>query len=307
MTEQLIKKIAEKNNPTVVGLDPTLEMMPEGLKNRMFELYGKTPKAVAEMFIEFNAAIMDAVVDIVPAVKPQIAMYERYGLEGIRAYMETTRLAKEKGFVVIGDIKRGDISSTAEAYAAHLGGVDIAGERFDTWNEDIITIAPYLGSDGITPFCKRLSDENKGIFVLVVTSNPSSSELQCLISDGKPIYEHMGALVEAWGEPYRSTAGYSRVGAVVGATHPEQGALLRKLMPHTFFLLPGYGAQGATGKDIKGMFDKDGGGAIVNSSRGIIAAYKKDARFGEDFALAARESAITMQKDLSENIFGGRV
>lgn len=298
MIDALLKKIEEKNNPTVVGLDPTLDMIPSGLKAEMIETYGKTPKAVAEMFLTFNKSIMDSVADIVPSVKPQIAMYEKYGLEGIRAYLETVEYAKEKGLIVIGDIKRGDISSTAAAYAAHIEGTEIEGESFDLWKEDWVTINPYLGIDGIQPFIDACNKQDRGIFVLVKTSNPSSSQLQDILVGDKTIYETVASLVEEWGAQSMGTMGYSRIGAVVGATHKEQGAQLRKLMPHTFFLVPGYGAQGGTGADLKGFFDKDGVGCIVNSSRGIIAAYKKNDKFGENVGEAAREAALEMKADL---------
>lgn len=299
MIDALMKKIDEMNNPTVVGLDPTLEMMPAGLKAEMYEKYGKTPKAVANMFVKFNKEIIDSVYDIVPAVKPQIAMYEKYGIEGLNAYLETIEYAKSKGMIIIGDIKRGDISSTAAAYAAHIGGTDIEGENFDLWKEDWITINPYLGVDGIQPFIDECNKMDRGMFVLVKTSNPSSSQLQDIVVDGQTIYEKVAGLVEEWGQQSMGTLGYSRVGAVVGATHREQGAKLRKLMPHTFFLVPGYGAQGGTGADLKDFFDKDGKGCIINSSRGIIAAYKKNPeKYGENVGAAARDAALLMKEDL---------
>ncbi|MBN7771968.1 orotidine-5'-phosphate decarboxylase [Clostridium aminobutyricum] len=298
MIDALLKKIEEMNNPTVVGLDPTLDMIPSGLKAEMMEQYGKTPRAVAEMFLTFNKCIMDSVYDIVPSVKPQIAMYEKYGLEGIRAYLETIEYAKEKGLIVIGDIKRGDISSTAAAYAAHIEGTQIEEEYFDLWKEDWVTLNPYLGIDGIQSFIDACNKKDRGIFVLVKTSNPSSSQLQDILVGDKTIYETVAELVEEWGSQSMGTMGYSRVGAVVGATHKEQGEQLRKRMPHTFFLVPGYGAQGATGADLRGFFDKEGKGCIVNSSRGIIAAYKKNEKFGEDIGAAAREAALEMKADL---------
>lgn len=298
MIDVLMKKIEKLNNPTVVGLDPTIEMMPAGLKNEMFEKYGKTPEAVANMFLKFNKEIVDSVCDIVPAVKPQIAMYEKYGIQGINAYLESIEYAKSKGMVIIGDIKRGDISSTAAAYAAHIGGTDIDGAEFDPWKEDWVTINPYLGIDGIQPFIDACNKKNRGVFVLVKTSNPSSSQLQDIVVDGKTIYETVAGLVEEWGQQSMGTMGYSRIGAVVGATHKEQGEKLRKIMPHTFFLVPGYGAQGGTGADLKGFFDKDGRGCVVNSSRGIIAAYKKNEKYGEAVGEAARDAALAMKADL---------
>ena len=257
------------------------------------------------MFYEFNRSLIDALCDIVPAVKPQIAMYERYGLDGIEAYLKTIAYAREKGMFVIGDIKRGDIASTAAAYAGHIGGVDVEGVHFDPWKEDAVTINPYLGYDGIKPFREICEKQGKMLFILVKTSNPSSSELQDVMTDdGRILYERTGDLVADWGEGLVGKYGYSRIGAVVGATNKAQGEALRHRLPHTFFLVPGYGAQGASGSDIGGFFDTDGRGCIVNSSRGIIAAYKKSDRFGEaDFASAAREAALSMKKDITENIF----
>ena len=308
MIDLLIKKIKETGNPTVVGLDPTLVMIPNYLKKEMFEKYGKTPKAVAEMFVEFNRLIIDATCDLIPAVKPQIAMYEKYGLDGLDAYIRTCDYARSKGLVVIGDIKRGDIGSTAEAYAGHIDGCDIEGEHFDLWKEDYITINPYLGVDGIEPFLKVLRKDEKGIFVLVRTSNPSSGELQDKMMVDTYMYNQVADLVSKWGEDTIGEYGYSKVGAVVGATHPIQGVELRKRMPHTFFLVPGYGAQGGKGADLKGFFDENGVGCIVNSSRGIIAAYKKDAliadveNVGPEFAEASRRAVIAMKEDL-QNAF----
>lgn len=304
MIDRLIDLIIKKENPTVVGLDPTLAMIPTFLKEESVSKHGKTPKAVAEMFVAFNCGIIDAVCDLVPAVKPQIAMYECFGIEGLSAYLRTVEYAKEKGLVVVGDIKRGDISSTAEAYAAHIGGTVILGESFDLWKEDSITINPYLGTDGIEPFLKVCRTADRGIFVLVKTSNPSSSELQDLLVDGEPLYLHTADLVETWGADTIGRYGYSKVGAVVGATHKEQGKALRARMPHTFFLVPGYGAQGGTGEDLRGYFDKEGLGILVNSSRGITAAYQgkdwlaKDPN-GRGFADAAREAVLRMKNDLS--------
>jgi orotidine-5'-phosphate decarboxylase len=303
MIDRLMDKIDKMGNPTVIGLDPAYDMMPQAIREEMLERYGKTAKAAAEMFLRFNQEIIDQVYDLVPAVKPQIAMYEQYGIEGLTAYMETVAYAKGKGLMVIGDIKRGDIASTAAAYAAHLSGAVVEGTRLDLWNEDAVTLNPYLGFDGIEPFIGPCNTYDKGIFVLVKTSNPSGKELQDLVSDGKPVYEHAAQLVGKWGELAMGARGYSRVSAVVGATYKEQGEELRKKMPHTFFLIPGYGAQGASGDDIRGYFDRDGRGCIVNSSRGIIAAYKKDKKYGEhNFADAAREAALLMKKDL-----GGRL
>lgn len=304
MIDCLLKKIKETKNPTVVGLDPAYGMIPAYIREEMLEHYGKTPKAVSEMFLAFNKAIIDQVWDLIPAVKPQIAMYERYGLEGLSAYIKTIEYAKKKGLVIIGDIKRGDISSTAEAYAAHINGVEIEGESYDLWKEDYITVNPYFGVDGIKPFLVPCVEKDKGIFILVKTSNPGSGELQDRMIEGEPLYCRVADLVSKWGEEAMGTMGYSKVGAVVGATHKEQGIALRKRMPHTFFLVPGYGAQGGTGADLKGYFDKDGLGIIVNSSRGITSAYQKDVDFadresvGPEFAEASRKAVISMKNDL---------
>lgn len=299
MIDRLIEKIEKYENPTAVGLDPTLEMMPDFIKSEMFEKYGKTPKAVGQMFIKFNKGIIDGIKDVAPVVKPQIAMYEKYGLEGLRAYMETIEYAKKQSLLVIGDIKRGDISSTAAAYAAHIEGTEIEGQFFDLWKEDGITINPYLGFDGIEPFINACNEKDKCIFVLVKTSNPSSGELQDLDASGSKVYERVAGLVDCWGKFSMGEKGFSRIGAVVGATFIEQGEELRKIMKNTFFLVPGYGTQGGKGLDLKGFFNKDGIGCIINSSRGITAAYKNDKRFIENqFGEAAREAALLMKRDL---------
>lgn len=311
MIDRLMKRIDHLENPTVVGLDPTPEMMPEHLKEEMFGRYGRTPKAMAEMYLTFNRMVLDGISDLVAAVKPQIAMYESLGIEGLHAYFETIDYAKRKSLLVIGDIKRGDISSTAAAYACHIGGVEIGGEWFDPWKEDGVTINPYLGTDGIQPFIEAANRRDRAIFVLVKTSNPSSGELQDLSlagtagslpenQGGEKVYERIARLVDQWGSQAVGSQGYSRVGAVVGATYPEQGARLRELMPRTFFLVPGYGAQGASGKDLKGFFDRDGRGCLVNSSRGITGAYQKDKRFSQfHVGEAAREAVLRMKEDLA--------
>jgi orotidine-5'-phosphate decarboxylase len=306
MIDRLIEAIKKKQNPTVVGLDPTMEMMPEYLKKRYSEKYGNDPKGVAAMFSEFNKNIIDYVSDTVPAVKPQVAMYEKYGTAGIEAYNETCEYAQSKGLIVIGDIKRGDISSTAAAYAAHLGGAEINGEQVTTWHEDAVTLNPYMGSDGIKPFLKCCEQSDKGLFILVKTSNPSSSEIQDLIlQDGRTVYEAAAQLVEEWGADLIGRYGYSSVGAVVGATHKAQGEKLRKEYPHMFFLVPGYGAQGAGAEDIAGFFDDNGLGAVINSSRGITQAYKKDSRYKEsDYAEAARDAAVNMKNDINRILTG---
>lgn len=308
MIDRLIREINKKQNPTVVGLDPRLEMIPGFIKEECFKEYGKTPKAVGEMFFRFNKEIIDNIYDIVPAVKPQIAMYEQYGAEGINSYIKTTEHAKEKGLIVIGDIKRGDITSTAEAYAkGHIGISEIEEESYDIYKQDVITLNPYLGFDSIEPYIKYCKEYDKGLFILVKTSNPNSGEIQDLETTEGKVYEKVGRLVSKWGEELIGEYGYSQVGAVVGATHPDQAKHLRKIMPNTFFLVPGYGAQGGKAEDLKGYFNENGLGAIINSSRGIIAAYlneKYKLKFSEkEFALAAREAAIYMKEDLQRNLF----
>ena len=304
MTDRLIDAVKAKDNPTVVGLDPTMEMMPEALMEKYLGEGGCTPGAAAAMFVEFNRNIIDAVCDIVPAVKPQVAMYERYGTPGIEAYNETCRYAMEKGLIVIGDIKRGDISSTAAAYSAHIGGADIGNVHAETWWEDYVTLNPYMGSDGIKPFLEACKKNRKGLFILVKTSNPSSSELQDLVlEDGRTVYDAAADLVDRWGAGLIGRYGYSSVGAVVGATHRKQGEKLRADHPHMFFLVPGYGAQGASAEDVAGFFDDRGLGALINSSRGITAAYKKDPdRWHGDYAGAAAHAALKMKEELKSAI-----
>jgi orotidine-5'-phosphate decarboxylase len=362
--DRLIDRIDELGNPSVVGLDPSLSMMPRALALEMFGAYGETPRAVSEMFLLYNKAIIDAVTDVVPAVKPQIAMYERYGPDGLAAYIRTCEYAAGKGLYVIGDIKRGDISSTAEAYAAHLAGVEMGdpgngafvrdgGEgqgaaspgggvrRVDLWHEDAITVNPYFGTDGIAPFTRACRETGKAIFVLVKTSNESSAELQDAYIEGafgpatpgdgslapeeacapggrgtarggpagcgegadeevslagagagrprERLYERVASLVERWGEGLVGERGYSAVGAVVGATHPEVGRALREAYPRMFFLVPGYGAQGARADDLAGFFGPDGRGCLVNSSRGIIAAWQRSPGGGDPGVSSGRE------------------
>ena len=279
-----------------------MKFVPKHLQDAAFEQYGETLEGAAEAIWQFNKAIIDNIYDIVPAVKPQIAMYEQFGIEGLKAYKKTVDYCHEKDMVVIGDVKRGDIGSTSEAYAvAHLGKVTVGSKKIAAFDEDFATVNPYLGSDGINPFTKVCKEEKKGIFILVKTSNPSSGEFQDKLIDGRPLYEHVGAKVDEWGRECMGDD-YSYVGAVVGATYPEMGAALRKIMPKAYILVPGYGAQGGKGSDLVNFFNKDGLGAIVNSSRGIIAAYTKDeyAKFGEkNFAEASRQAALDMIKDIN--------
>lgn len=311
MIDFLIDKIVEKNNPSVVGLDPRLSYIPDYIKNAAFEEYGETPKAAAESFYEFNKAIIDAVYDIIPAVKPQIAMYEQYGADGITSYIKTVEYAKEKGLVVIGDIKRSDIASTAEAYSdGHIGRVRVGGSSYEIFKEDFITLNPYLGSDSVEPFLNNCREYGKGLFLLIKTSNASSGDIQDLESGGQRIYEKVGGLVSKWGEGLIGKHGYSAVGGVVGATFPEQAKALRAALPHTFFLVPGYGAQGGTACDLKHCFGKGILGAIVNSSRGIIAAHQnekyKNDYSEKDFALCARRACIDMRNELLDVLRGGK-
>ena len=303
MIDRLIEAIQKTHAPICVGLDPQMSFIPEEVKEKAFREYGHTMEGAAEAIWQFNKAIVDAVYDLIPSVKPQIAMYEQYGIEGLKAFDKTVRYCQQKGLIVIGDVKRGDIGSTSAAYAAaHLGTVTIGEQERAAFGEDFCTVNPYLGSDGIVPFLKACESCRKGIFVLVKTSNPSSGEFQDQKIGKDTLYEKVGDKVEEWGEGLRHGQ-YSDVGAVVGATYPEMGAELRKRMPHTFILVPGYGAQGGKGKDLKGFFDKNGDGAIVNSSRGIIAAYTKQGyeKYGEEhFADASRAAVLDMKYDLRD-------
>lgn len=301
MINTLIEKIKKTQAPIVVGLDPMLNYVPEHIQAKAFAEYGETLEGAAEAIWQFNKAIIDNVYDLIPAVKPQSAMYEQFGIEGMKAYKKTVDYCHEKGLVVIGDIKRGDIGSTSEAYAiGHLGKARVGSNSFYGFNEDFSTLNPYMGSDGIKPFIKVCKEEKKGLFILVKTSNPSSGEFQDRMVDGRPLYEYVGEQVDAWGREHMGDE-YSYVGAVVGATYPAQGKVLRKIMPKTFILVPGYGAQGGKGKDLVHFFDDNGLGAIINSSRGIIAAYKQEAyaKFGaENFADASRQAVVDMITDI---------
>lgn len=304
MINKLITKIKQTNAPIVVGLDPMMKFVPEYIKQRAFAEYGETLEGAAEAIWQYNKGIVDAVYDLIPAVKPQVAMYEQFGIPGMIAFKKTVDYCKEKDLVVIGDIKRGDIGSTSEAYAVgHLGKVQVGSKSYAGFDEDFVTVNPYLGSDGVKPFTKICTEEKKGIFVLVKTSNPSSGEFQDRLVDGKPLYELVGEQVKAWGdECMPETGNYSYVGAVVGATYPEQGKLLRKVMPNTFILVPGYGAQGGKGADLVHFFNEDGLGAIINSSRGIIAAYQQEqyANYGEKaYADASRAAVMAMREDIA--------
>lgn len=301
MIGKLIEEIKKKGAPIVVGLDPNLVFIPEYIQKAAFRESGETLEGAAGAVLAFNQEIIDAVYDLVPAVKPQIAMYEQFGVPGLLAYQKTIEYAHKRGLIVIADVKRGDIGSTSEAYArAHLGRISIGKKTLPVFDADFATVNPYLGTDGVKPFIDTCMENDKGIFVLVKTSNPSSGEFQDQKMGDATLYQKVADKVEEWGKPSVETR-YSEVGAVIGATYPKMGNELRKRMPHTFILVPGYGAQGATGADLKGFFDENGEGAIINSSRGIIAAYRKKEyeKYGErNFADAARAAVLDMRYDI---------
>ncbi len=322
MIDKLIQKIQKTGAPVVVGLDPTMKFVPDHIRKAAFDEMGETLEGAAEAVWQFNKAIVDSTCDLIPAVKPQIAMYEQFGIPGLAAFKRTVDYCREKGLVVIGDVKRGDIGSTSAAYAAaHLGRVQVGSSLCAGFEEDFVTVNPYLGSDGVQPFIDVCREEKRGIFILVKTSNPSSGEFQDrLLRTGvtagtagegagdisfsdKPLYEVVGEKVAEWSEQLMGENGYSYIGAVVGATYPEQGSVLRRVMPKSFILVPGYGAQGGTGKDLIHFFDENRLGAIVNSSRGIIAAYQSEryGKFGpEGFADASRQAVIDMITDIDQ-------
>ena len=315
MINILTEKIKKLEAPIVVGLDPTMKFVPDHIKKKAFSEYGETLKGAAEAIWLFNKGIVDAVYDLVPAVKPQIAMYEQFGVEGMHAFQKTVSYCKEKGLVVIGDIKRGDIGSTSDAYAVgHLGQVQVGDNMCRSFDEDFATVNPYLGSDGVKPFMEVCRKEKKGLFILVKTSNPSSGEVQdrLVLPEGctdasvaRPLYEIVGEKVAEWAADHMGET-YSYIGAVVGATYPEMGKILRRIMPKSYILVPGYGAQGGKGKDLKHFFNEDGLGAIINSSRGIIAAYQQEpyAKYGaENYADASRAAVLDMKEDIKTGIF----
>ena len=301
MINKLTEKIRKTHAPICVGLDPMLSYVPKQVQETAFKEYGETLEGAAEAIWQFNKAIIDATYDLIPAVKPQIAMYEQFGIPGLVAFKKTVDYCKEKDLVVIGDIKRGDIGSTSSAYAVgHLGKVQVGTIEYAGFDEDFATVNPYLGSDGVNPFIDICKKEKKGLFILVKTSNPSSGEFQDQLINGRPLYELVGEKVAQWGADCMGDE-YSYIGAVVGATYPEMGKVLRKIMPKSYILVPGYGAQGGKGKDLVHFFNEDGLGAVVNSSRGIIAAYKQEqyAEFGEaNFADASRKAVETMVADI---------
>ena len=307
MINKLITNIRKTNAPIVVGLDPMLSYIPEHIQKKAFAEYGETLEGAAEAIWQFNKEIIDKTYDLIPAVKPQIAMYEEYGIPGVIAYKKTVDYAKSKGLIIIGDIKRGDIGSTSTSYArGHIGSVEVEynGEKkvYSPFDEDFATVNPYLGVDGIKPFTDVCKENDRGIFILVKTSNPSSGDFQDRMIGEHTLYEEVAKKVSEWGTDSIGKFGYSDVGAVVGATYPEIGKQLRELMPHTYFLVPGYGAQGGTGSDLKAYFNNDGLGTIVNSSRGIIAAHTKE-KYADcgNYAEAARCAAQDMNKDINDN------
>ncbi len=301
--DKLIEKIVKMQNPTVAGLDPKLDFVPKFIKDAFIGEYENPLEGAAMAILEYNMGLIDVLCDIVPAIKPQCAYYEMYGYHGVKALYETMEYAKQKGMYVITDGKRNDIGTTMEAYAvAHLGNTDVNGEKVPAFLGDSLTVNGYLGTDGISPLMSICKEYDKGIFVLVKTSNKSSGELQDRLIDGKPVYEIMGEMCEDWGKGLMGQYGYSAVGAVVGATYPEQLKELREKMPHTFFLVPGYGAQGGGAKDVSYAFDKNGLGAIVNSSRGIMCAYQKDGYDERDYAKAAKDEALRMKDDITSCI-----
>lgn len=301
MIQKLVEKIQKTHAPICVGLDPMLSYIPEHILKKAYGEFGETLEGAAEAVWQYNKAIIDATYDLIPAVKPQSAMYEQFGPAGVEVFQKTIEYCHEKDLIVIGDVKRGDIGSTSAAYAAgHLGKVQVGSQIYKAFDEDFITVNPYLGTDGVKPFIDVCKEEKKGIFILVKTSNPSSGEFQDRLIDGRPLYEWVGEMVAKWGGDHMGDS-YSYVGAVVGATYPEIGKILRKIMPKSFILVPGYGAQGGTGADLAHFFQEDGLGAIVNSSRGIIAAYKQEKyhSFGsENFADASRQAVIDMRTDI---------
>ena len=296
--DKLIDAIKRTDNPPVVGLDTCLDYLPQDMLAKVESL-----DDAAEQIFEFNKNIIDNIFDIVPAVKVQVAYYEMYGYQGMKAFKQTVDYAKSKGMIVIADVKRNDIGSTAGCYSkAYLSGVEVAGKKIIAFDSDYITVNGYLGSDGILPFVKDCKENDKGLFILVKTSNPTSGELQDKkFENGNTLYEEMGDLVEKWGSELIGKYGYSSIGAVVGATHREQAEIIRKRNPHTFFLIPGYGAQGGKAEDLAVCFE-NGIGGIVNSSRGILCAYKKDKYQGMDYAKAARQASIDMREDLNSAI-----
>jgi orotidine-5'-phosphate decarboxylase len=300
LSDRLIGEIIKKESPIVVGLDPRLDMIPEEITKKHFNTYGETLKAVSESIIEFNRGIIDAVTPHVPAVKPQIAFYEQYGIEGLIAYQDACKYARENGLIVVGDVKRGDIGSTSKAYSiAHLGKTIVGTQKISTFEVDFATVNPYLGDDCMQEFMEEIELYDKGIFILVKTSNKTSGQIQDLDVSGEKVYEKVARMVNHWSEKNFGNSGYSSIGAVVGATYPAELEILRKKMPRAMFLVPGYGAQGGGARDIIGAFDKDGLGALINNSRGILYAYVKE---GGDYKRAAEKATIDMKLAIAKEV-----
>lgn len=302
--DRLINRIKELNNPTVIGLDPRYNLLPKCV----LEKYPNTLEGISNAIIEYNKALIDEIYDIIPAIKPQIAFYEMFGIHGMKAFEETCKYAKEKGMVVIADIKRGDIGSTAQGYSnAYLGKTKIGDKEESIFDVDFVTVNPYMGTDCIKPFIDDCKKYDKGVFILVKTSNPSSGELQDIkLENGEEVYMKVAKLVKEWGKDLIGENGYSSIAAVVGATYPKQLEEIRKSAPNTYFLIPGYGAQGGKAEDIAFGFDKNGLGGIVNASRSLMCAYRSDRlknQFEEkDYAKATRKEALRMKEELNKAI-----
>ena len=297
----LQEKIIRMKNPTVVGLDPKPEYVPEHIRKASYEQFGETLEGAADAIFQFNKGLIDALCEIVPAVKPQSAYYERLGWPGMSMLEKTIRYAHEKGMYVIADIKRGDIGSTAEAYAdAWLGATKVGEALCGGFNADCVTLNGYMGADSVNPFLKVAGERDKSVFILAKTSNPGSGELQDIVAGDRLVYQVMGDLNERIAKGTEGKYGYTMAGAVTGATYPSDIRALRKRLEHTFFLVPGYGTQGGTADDVQYAFDKYGHGAIVNSSRGIMCAWKKTGGDGHDFKEAARNAAIAMRDDIKQ-------
>lgn len=300
-TDKLIERIIDMKNHCIVGIDPHYNIIPDYLKHRYQKEGGQSLDSIAEMLYEFSKEIIDHIYDIVPAVKPQIAFFERYGSFGLKAFERVCSYAKEKGLLVIADVKRGDIGSTCEAYSQYY-----LGDGIGSVSCDAITVNPYLGKDSINPFAERCINGDKGIFILVKTSNKSSIDIQDLACGEKKIYEHAAELVNSIGKGHEGSRGYNSIGAVVGGTFKEEGESLRNIMKTSYFLVPGFGAQGGKASDLPGYFNEDGLGSIINSSRGIIGAYLLD-RYKSDFddksyGAAARRAAIDMRNEINKHL-----
>jgi orotidine-5'-phosphate decarboxylase len=297
--DMLQRKIIEKANPTIAGLDARVEYVPAHILKQYTDQYVESLQAAVEAIYTFNCGLVDALADIVPAVKPQSAYYENLGWRGMEMLERTIQYARSKGLYIVADIKRGDIGATATAYSeGWLGRTQVGESSFATFDADCVTLNGYMGSDAITPFLKDCEKYDKCVFALVRTSNQSAVDLQDQLCGEDHIYEVMGQLTQRWAGDFVGTYGFNRVVAVTGATYPEQIKLLRAQLPHTFFLVPGYGAQGGTAEDVRYAFDENGHGAIVNSSRGIMCAWKKTGHNGEDYQQAARDAATAMRDDI---------